>query len=629
LGENKLCYGCMEHIGNNTTCPNCGYTSNTPYLAPYIVPGTILNDRYLIGKTLNFNGEGATYLAYDKVISCKILVREYMPDNLCTRVKGTPVINVNHNNLAQYKALMAEFTELNKTLARLRTVSNINPIIDIFSENNTTYAVLEYIEGVNLIQYLKDNAGELTWEQVAKLFPPLFTSLSIVHNSGIIHRGISPNTIYYTNKGELKLTGFCISAVRTINTELASEVFKGYAAPEQYSLSSWQGSWTDVYGIAAVLYRILTGCMPTEAPLRTGDDTLSAPIEINPNIPENVSNTIMEGLALQGDSRIQSITDFVTKIFEQPVLNEKSKSATMSIPISKIKANVEKPYVEKPVYSKAYENVIPPLSIIDRIKIPVIISVLLLAILLILAIFISTVLNEDEDESKIDNFMTTTEQTTVNDIITMESLEETTVTEVSETKITLISETAVTSVSNTTQVSKTELADKKMVSLIGKSYDDIKLSTIYSGWLVFEPEFVVSERHEKGIIFEQSIKEGVSVKNGTTVKIKVSSGSGEAAAVPDFKTGEYTCHTIDDYIAMLDKLGISYEKNEITNYGYFSGFVIKVEPGVGTMVDSKSGEKVIVTYTNNPPRDNSYENTANNNGVVTTSPAQSSSQSSN
>ena len=184
--------------------------------------------------------------------------------------------------------------------------------------------------------------------------------------------------------------------------------------------------------------------------------------------------------------------------------SEKSKSATMSIPISKIKANVEKPYVEKPVYSKAYENVIPPLSIIDRIKIPVIIGVLLLAILLILAIFISTVLNEDEDEdeSKIDNFMTTTEQTTVNDIITMESLEETTVTEVSETKITLISETAVTSVSNTTQVSKTELADKKMVSLIGKSYDDIKLSTIYSGWLVFEPEFVVSERHEKGIIFE-------------------------------------------------------------------------------------------------------------------------------
>ena len=122
----------------------------------------------------------------------------------------------------------------------MRTLSHIVPALDLFAENNTTYAIYEYIESISLIDYLKENAGELSWEQVSKLFPPLFTTLGIIHNTGIIHRGISPNTIYYTPKGELKLMDFCVSAVRTANTELVSEIFQGYAAPEQYSLSSRQ-----------------------------------------------------------------------------------------------------------------------------------------------------------------------------------------------------------------------------------------------------------------------------------------------------------------------------------------------------------------------------------------------------
>lgn len=224
--EQKLCMGCMENKGSARVCPNCGYVENTPSLPSYIIPGTVIHERYLVGKLINANGQGATYIAYDTAVSCKVLLNEYMPQGLCVRVKGKPTISVNYNNLAQYKALMAEYTELNKSLAKMRSLSShLSPTLDLFSENNTTYAVYEYIDGVRLVDYLKENAGELSWSEVSAMFPPLFTTLSLVHNAGVIHRGISPDTIYVTCKGELKLTDFCISAVRTANTELKNEIF--------------------------------------------------------------------------------------------------------------------------------------------------------------------------------------------------------------------------------------------------------------------------------------------------------------------------------------------------------------------------------------------------------------------
>ena len=101
-------------------CPNCGYYDQSPSDPSFIIPGTQLHNRYIVGVVLAMNGEGITYLAYDQSIGCKVLLREYMPHNLCNRVSGSPVISVIPARLVQYKALMAEFMELHKSLARLR-----------------------------------------------------------------------------------------------------------------------------------------------------------------------------------------------------------------------------------------------------------------------------------------------------------------------------------------------------------------------------------------------------------------------------------------------------------------------------------------------------------------------------
>ena len=321
MGELKHCYRCMEEINEDLNiCPSCGYDASTPNNPMYITPGTLLREKYLCGVLLEYNGEGATYIGKDITTGNKVKIREYMPINLCTRIKNRSAISVNYNNLAKYKAFMAEYTELNKSLAKLRNNPNIITVLDMFAENNTTYTVFKYTDSVKLLDYLKENAGELSWDQVSRIFPPLFNAIGILHNAGITHRAISPDTVYINDKEELTLCGFSVSSARTVNAGLEYELFKGYAAPEQYSASSnsRQGTWTDVYGVCALLYRALTGCMPIDSVTRLKHDDLHEPCVLDSRIPSHVSAVIMRGMSLSGRDRIQTITELVTKLFEQP-----------------------------------------------------------------------------------------------------------------------------------------------------------------------------------------------------------------------------------------------------------------------------------------------------------------------
>ena len=428
MGDLKYCNKCMEQYDSSLhVCPSCGYVESSEYNPMYVPPGTILHSKYVCGILLEYNGEGATYIGSDITTGKKVFIREYMPINLCTRVKNKPTISVNYNNLAKYKAFMAEYTELNKSLARLRNNPNIPPVLDMFAENNTTYTIFEYIEGVKMLDYLKENAGELSWEQVSKIFPPLFTTIGILHNSGIIHRAISPDTVYITDKGELKLSGFCVSAVRTANAGLEYELFKGYAAPEQYSASSSsrQGSWTDVYGVCALLYRALTGCMPVDSVSRQNHDDLHEPHMLDSSIPKHVSRVIMEGMNLNGRDRIQTITELVTRLFEQPAEEEEEEAEDFdSTLFLNDRPNIQQQEAPVPAYhatqpaqplpeaevihqrsapyrkpqrdtSYKYEKI----NTVDRIKVPIIIGILFLAILLALVVIVMNMLPKSDNST--------------------------------------------------------------------------------------------------------------------------------------------------------------------------------------------------------------------------------------
>lgn len=560
---NRLCLGCMNEKENDGPCEKCGYSNDAPYLPSYLAPGTVLNDRYIAGKLLSYNGEGATYIGFDKVTGTKVTIKEYMPDTLCSRKKGDPQIIVDPNQLPLYKTYMSEFVELNKALLKARSMTHIQTVLDIFPQNNTAYVIFEFINGITLKNYLANCSGELTWDRVKELFPPILTTLSLVHSAGIIHRGISPQTILVTEKNELKLIDFQISAGRTTGTEIACEMYPGYSAPEQYSSAEWQGTWTDVYGISATLYRVLTGCVPAESISRLGNDNCPEPMVINRNVPSHVSKVIMNGLKLNTSNRIQTITELVVKLFEQPKFNTAEQEAVR--PVQRVKRievteEPEKAPVQKSTNAKGKKKK-------QNNKAAIIVTIIVCGVIIIgfgIAIAVLAMTDNNTSSSYDPNYYSAPESTASS------SAPETTA--------------ATTTVSSDTMpdiVYGCPTFTGALFTSIQDTYNFVKINA----------EYKFDDTVANGIVISQSIKPDTEITEGTEIKLVVSKGP-SSIALPD-----YTGLKVDEYTAMLSQRNVKFEKKETgdTN-GVKAGYVVKCSKKVGEKVDVANSETVTVYY---------------------------------
>ena len=584
-----LCMGCMEPIDETGVCKHCGYDDNSPSQPSYLPPKTVLDGRYIVGRLLSANGESAVYIGYDRVTEEKVFVREYMPDALCSRTREAPDLKVNPGAVVQFKNYMSEFVELNKAITRLRTMSHIIAPIDMFSQNSTAYVISQYVEAITLKQYLADNAGELTWDQVKKLFPPFLTTLACIHNAGILHRGISLENILVTDRGELLLTGFSIPEIRTVNTDLAPELYTGYSAPEQYASSEWIGTWTDVYAVAAVMYRLLTGCMPTEPMARVGNDDLLEPAKINPNVPANVSKVIMQAMRLNCDRRIQTITDFVTKLFEQPSYMQKMPNgSTQTIPIQ-VPRQQQDQRRRKKKNSKKAAAIANAFMILGAI---VLISIVVAAFVMLARMFLP-------DNSR-PNIPGNSESGSTPSIV--QPVPPSTSEPVTEPSIT---EPPVSQTEQTTSRPQGNMF--VMPDLVGKRYDSVANSDTWKERLEFEVTYDFSEEYDNGIIYEQDIEEGTTLYPIQKVKISVSKGLA-IVEIPDFFTEDGRRMTRDEYIELLGNLNIRYSTREVETPDFeVSGCVIAVycaETGgeVGGQINVVEGNTLyvdIAVYTPN------------------------------
>lgn len=548
IKETSLCMGCMNDKTYDGPCKLCGYSDTTPCIPTYLAPKTFLSERYIVGKVISYNGEGAVYIGYDTAAGAKVTIKEFMPDTLCSRKKGETEITVDHSAAALYKTYMSEFIDLNRTLMKLRGMSHVQTVLDVFCENNTAYVVFEYINGISLKTYLANSSGEISWEQAKELFSPFFTTLSLVHSAGIIHRGISPSTIFVTDKLELKLSGFAICAARTTGTEIPCEMFAGFAAPEQYT-NEINGTWTDVYGISAVLYRCLTGCTPTEAIARNGT-SLMEPMMINRNVPANISAVIMEGLDISPESRIRTITEFVDRLFTQPKPAEPA-------PAEKAKLTRREQKQRR-----------------ERNKTIAVMVIAGLVVAAFIVVFVMTLNGAFSGRGQ-----------------GAESTAEATVQATAETVETSAPEDTSAA---TSQQEPTSVADTiRMPDFSGRSYD--YETERYGSTFTFVPTYEYSDTYASGLMYDQSIDPGKEVTAGVTVAVKVSKGPSRVP-LPD-----YTGQSPDKYIAELSKLNIKYSVETERSNEAEDGYVFKCSVEIGDLVDVENGQEVIVYCAENYP----------------------------
>lgn len=308
MNIDNLCMSCMNELYGEKQCPRCGYYVDSPQISPYLPLKTPIGNKYIIGKMLSSNSEGATYMAYDVDRKSPVLIREFLPEKFVDRSFGETELKIKEQWADFYYKYLNKFLKLWRSLARVRGLSSLVPVIDIVEENNTAYAVSEYVESISLREFLlKSQTGYLNWEKAKVLFMPVLSTLSALHKMGIVHNGINPDNLMIGRDGKLRLWGFSINEARIEGSELSPELFEGYTPIEQYSYAYENGAWSDVYAFCAVVYRSLVGSVPQDAVTRAMNDQLIIPARYAEIIPVYVINALMNGLQVDPEDRTKDI----------------------------------------------------------------------------------------------------------------------------------------------------------------------------------------------------------------------------------------------------------------------------------------------------------------------------------
>lgn len=315
----KRCYQCMSKLDSAASiCPYCGRSLKSISVdEKYLKPGQIIAQRYEIGNILYKNSEHTVYIAHDSHLDAVVSIKEFFPLDFAKRNDDGSIEPVSGRE-KMFLEQSELFSSLNQTISKFRTIPNIVQTYSVFSENNTFYAVTERAKGVFLSEYLSEHYGELSWDEASPLFVDLIKALARLHKTGVVHGSISPDTIYVAEDGKFKLTGFLTSFFCQNNEVLHKPLYDGYAAPEQYYKNEDYGPWTDVYSIAAVIYKSLTGTMPTASNTRAFNDNLIAPDILNPNVPKSVSLAIVAALTISPKLRTQTMNDFLADLVTPP-----------------------------------------------------------------------------------------------------------------------------------------------------------------------------------------------------------------------------------------------------------------------------------------------------------------------
>ena len=299
--KQNYCAFCSKKLSGEV-CDCCGKSITDYHTAPHwLLPGTVLAGKYEVGAVLGEGGFGITYIGRDTNLDMKVAIKEYFPSG---------VVNRNNTSSMEISALVGD-TQVNfekgkqgflseaRTLAKFSNEPSIVSVRDFFEENNTAYIVMEYLDGIDLKDFIVQNC-KMPFSLAISMLSPIMSSLSKIHNQGLIHRDISPANIMILNNRTVKLLDF--GAARNVSgadeKSLSVLLKPGFAPEEQYRSKGYQGSWTDVYALSATLYKMVTGVTPDDAMNRLFSDEVVSPSELNEQRTPEQSAGILKGMSI-------------------------------------------------------------------------------------------------------------------------------------------------------------------------------------------------------------------------------------------------------------------------------------------------------------------------------------------
>lgn len=259
--EEKRCYGCMRIKGEDRFCPFCGYSEESANPSPLLRQGSLLRDRYLVGRVLGDDNISVSYLGWDRNMDIPVVIDEcWTGDVLMREADGVTLTKWDPQaQSARFEKELTRFFDETKLLAKLGNVPQLARVYDFFRENKTAYRIREYVQGVTLKDHVLRLGGRLGTAETFSLLGKVMEALERVHSAGLIHRAVRPENILLLPDGGIKLNNFCTA--EGPNELLAIEP-NSFAPLEWYQKKEPLGPWSDVYGLCATAYFCLAGRLP-------------------------------------------------------------------------------------------------------------------------------------------------------------------------------------------------------------------------------------------------------------------------------------------------------------------------------------------------------------------------------
>lgn len=496
--------GCMNPLPDGRTeCGICGYRTNGQNPPPALPVRTLLSDRYLVGKLLEIGGDAAVYLGYDEVLKAPIYIREFLPDTLCER-NSDGSLTVIAGCEGSYREYADKFRSHARTLARMRELSAIVSVYDIFEQHNTVYTISEYCEGNTLETRLALAGGRIRWDEARPLFMPLLSALISLHSAGLCHLGISPENLILGNDGKLRLTGFRLPEARRVSTEVRPQLIAGYSAPEQYAFGQETGPMTDVYGLAATIFRTLTGNPPPDGSRRAKDSNdLFVPNNVAAELPDYVAAALFNALQADPEKRTHTMEQLRDQLSTAPAVSAMREDDRRQ---TEAAASAASAAVEEPEEDDAEET--PKKSSRTKYAILIVAAVFILLLLLagtVLLLLFPDAFGGNKDESSSSN------------------------------------DSSIATIYTTEPTTGTTLAVQKqqfpVQNVVGESYYDLKDDTL-NGRMKLEVASLEYSSRPKGEILRQEPSAENMAAEGSAVKVVISAGP-ETITVPDVSGWNY------------------------------------------------------------------------------------------
>lgn len=333
-----LCPYCLEPLegGAPPVCPHCGKNLRNRNPEGALQLGAQLGGRYTVGDYLSADGDGLSYRGVENAARRFVLIKEYFPVTLCNGRSPEGALMPKEGREVLFKTSRMDFKDLYDDLRGLTPATGLSQILDVLEENNTVYAVEESEKGMTLTHYLSLRSRNLTPAEARTLLQPVMEGVTLLHKAGLIHRGICPDNILLPIDGSARLTGYGTLALRTGGSELKSQLYPGYAAPEQYSAAEFSGRYTDVYALAAVTYRLVTGQVPVAAPQRKVRDSLESAHSLESGVPTYFSQVLSCALRLDPARRMQTVPELMSALTDPNVANAMFERGDNQISTKKI-----------------------------------------------------------------------------------------------------------------------------------------------------------------------------------------------------------------------------------------------------------------------------------------------------